>query len=464
MTIPKLICTQHPDSTVKITVQQEVDEAIQGYAMYGCEEVMSDYEGKLTPYAQPKDIVVRALELDLPVGDGFYITPRIPNPSLEEFDRVDLSIEAGIIANYYSFKSTGVQAVKWFILPMVEDVDVVKLVQRLILRKQSVLCEELRIRVEPLQLIPLIEDTYRHISAREYIVTLLRILRELGVETSVLRVFIGKSDAAVKSGHIASSLSVAYALRDLYKLMEDEGIVIKPIIGMGSPPFRGALNNPELVDHVSKAYSGYTTATIQSAVRYDVPYSEYLKVRNSIISNIDQEPRELMGDAIELITQASRMYRELASRYVNTIQKISDAIPSTRERVSWKIYGRFLPALGEIISVPRAIVYTSSWYVAGVPPVFLDADYISHLYKQDKLDDLLKMLPSLIEEWRYESKYYVREVAAKRLNDQVVKKVDEALDILGIDATPLETYESLLKLNSVEPHILALGKIRGYLG
>jgi phosphoenolpyruvate carboxylase len=171
MTIPKLICTQHPDSTVKITVQQEVDEAIQGYAMYGCEEVMSDYEGKLTPYAQPKDIVVRALELDLPVGDGFYVTPRIPNPSLEEFDRVDLSIEAGIIANYYSFKSTGVQAVKWFILPMVEDVDVVKLVQRLILRKQSVLCEELRIRVEPLQLIPLIEDTYRHISAREYIVT-----------------------------------------------------------------------------------------------------------------------------------------------------------------------------------------------------------------------------------------------------------------------------------------------------
>lgn len=77
--------------------------------------------------------------------------------------------------------------------------------------------------------------------------------------------------------------------------MEREDIVIKPIIGMGSPPFRGALNNPELVDHVSKAYSGYSTATIQSAVRYDIPYSEYLKVRNSIISSIDRMPRELQG-------------------------------------------------------------------------------------------------------------------------------------------------------------------------
>jgi|GEM_PF-3505701 len=186
--------------------------------------------------------------------------------------------------------------------------------------------------------------------------------------------------------------------------------------------------------------------------------------KGDVVPNLPALARTLALQGGEEVSQASRMYRELASRYVNTIQKISDAIPSTRERVSWKIYGRFLPALGEIISVPRAIVYTSSWYVAGIPPVFLDADYISHLYKQDKLDDLLKMLPSLIEEWRYESKYYVREVAAKRLNDQVVKKVDEALDILGIDATPLETYESLLKLNPVEPHILALGKIRGYLG
>lgn len=464
MHVPRLICTQHPDSTVKITVQQEIDEAVQDYTMYECDEVMSDYEGKLTPYAQPKDIVLRALELGVPVGSKFYVTPRIPNPTLEDFDRVDLSIEAGMIANYYSFKVAGVQAVRWFILPMAEDIEVIRLVQRLITRKLNILSEELRIRMDPVQLIPLLEDSYRHIVAREYIMTLLKILRELGVQVDVLRVFIGKSDAAVKSGHVASALSVIYALNDLFKLADSEGIEIKPIIGMGSPPFRGALNNPELVDTTSRVYSGYSTATIQSAVRYDVPYKDYVKVKDTIISNINQRPRKLVEETVDLITQATKMYRELAARYVDIVHRLSSYIPTTRERVSWKVYGRALPAQGEIISVPRAIVYTCAWYTAGIPPSFLDANFILHLYRQDKLDDLVKLLPNLIEEWRYDSKFYVKEVALKRLDNYIVERVNEALEVLGIDVEPLEPYESLLKLNPVEPHILALGKIRGFLG
>ncbi|MEM0005542.1 MAG: phosphoenolpyruvate carboxylase [Ignisphaera sp.] len=137
--IPKLMCTQHPDSTVKVTVQEEVNEAIQSYTMYGCEEIMSDYEGKLTPYAQPKDIIMKAIELGIPIGDRLYITPRVPNPKLEDFDRVALTLEASLIANYYSYIHLGTQAVKWIILPMVETTDVVRLIQRLIIRKSKIL-------------------------------------------------------------------------------------------------------------------------------------------------------------------------------------------------------------------------------------------------------------------------------------------------------------------------------------
>ena len=99
--------------------------------------LMSDYEGKLTPYAQPKEIIIRAYSLGIPIGEKVFVTLRIPNISLEEFDRTDLAIEAGIVANYYSFKLLGVQAVKWFMPPMVEDINIVRLVQRLILKKRS---------------------------------------------------------------------------------------------------------------------------------------------------------------------------------------------------------------------------------------------------------------------------------------------------------------------------------------
>lgn len=464
MYIPKLMCTQHPDATVKITVQQEVDEAVQAYAMYGCDETMSDYEGKLTPYAQPKDIVLRASELSIPIGEKFFITLRIPNPSLEDFDRVDLSIEAGIIANYYSYKILGIQAVKWFILPMVEDVNVLKLVQRLIIRKLNIIKEELGTEAEPIQLIPLIEDTHRHILVHDYVLTLLSVLKEFNANIDTLRVFLGKSDAAVKSGHIASAMSIAYALSEIYRMSKDLDVRIKPIIGMGVPPFRGALNNPELVETIVERYRGFSTATIQSAIRYDAAYKDYLVVKNTITSNVDMVPQEVSIGIIEIVERATKLYRELVTRYSDVIQKIANVIPGTRDRMSWKTYGRILPAQGEPLSVPRAIVYTSSWYTAGMPPTYLDAELIIELYKQDRLDYLIKLLPHLIREWAYDAKFYVRNVAIRRLDEYIIKKVDEALDIMGIKPEPLDIYSTLLELNPVEPHITALGKIRGFLG
>lgn len=464
MYVPRMMCTQHPDTTVKITTQQEIDEAIQAFTMYKCDEVMSDYEGKLTPYAQPKEIVLKSHSLEIPLGERAFITVRLPNPSLEDFDRVDLAIEAGIIANYYSFKLFNVQAVKWYILPMVEDIDIVRLVQRLIIKKLNIIKEEFHIYIEPSQLIPLLEDVKSHIRIRSYITTLLTVLKEYGVDFNTLRVFLGKSDAAVKSGHISSALSIMYALSDLRKLSMELQIEVKPIIGMGIPPFRGALNNPELIEFAVQRYSGFSTATIQSAVRYDIPYKDYVKVMETILSNVDRDFIKVDPMVLELLDQSVKSYRDLASRYIDIIRKIAEYVPSTRDRISWKNYGRIFPMYNESYSVPRAIVYTSAWYSTGVPPTFLDADLIIELNKRDELDYLLKQLPFLEEEWKYDSKFYVQQVALKRLDEYIVKKVNEALDILGIKPEPMESYKAILELNPVEPHIAAIGRIRGFLG
>jgi phosphoenolpyruvate carboxylase len=76
--VPRLMCTQHPDSTVKVTAQMEVEEAIASFTTYGCDEVMVDYEGKLTPYSQPREVAKAAVEAGLPLGEGFTITVRLP--------------------------------------------------------------------------------------------------------------------------------------------------------------------------------------------------------------------------------------------------------------------------------------------------------------------------------------------------------------------------------------------------
>jgi len=400
----------------------------------------------------------------VPLGEEFFVTIRIPNPSLEELERVIFSIDAGFMANYYSLKLTGLQAVKWFVLPMVEDVEVVKTIQRIITRKEAVLREELRVGFKPVQIVPLLEDSLRHIQVNSYVKTLLRVLKELGVEVEKLRVFLGKSDAAVKSGHLASMLSIKYALSSLSSLSKEIGIKVEPIIGMGSPPFRGGLNNSHLVKVEAEFYAGYSTVTIQSAVRYDVPFKEYLVVKETVLSNLGKTSSELDGGVIEHIISASRAYRGTASKYIEVIRRISDVVPLTRDRVSWRKYSRLLPGHGELFSVPRAISYTCAWYSVGIPPTLLDASYILNLHREDKLDEVLKIAPNLIEEWKFDSKFYIREVALSRLNEYIVKLVDNALDVLGIKPEPLEPYRLLLRVNPVEPHILAHGKLRGFLG
>jgi len=460
------MCTQHPDSTVKITVQEEVDEAVMAYTMYGCDEVMVDYEGKLTPYSQPKDIVLRAKDAGIVPGEDFYITPRIPNPRLEDVDRMALSLEAALLANYYSMKEFESQAVKWIIVPMVEEKSVIELLQRLIIKKAEALYGELKVRCRPIQLIPLLEDVARLASLHEYVITVLEVMKEFGVNVDELRLFVGKSDAATKSGHIASSLAIRIALSYAKKLESEVDTWIRVIIGMGSPPFRGGLNNLALVDSEVEQYTGYTTATIQSAVRYDVPLQQYVRVRETILAWSSSEPQAISDadSVVKLVVEAEKLYRGFVTKLLPKVVEYARYIPSTRDRVTWKAYGRLFELGDRTLNVPRAIVYTATWYTLGLPPTLLDAPLILELYKQDELDDLLKLLPALRRELEYDSRFYVPRVAAHRLGEDAVRTVNEALDVLGIKPEPDEAYAIMLSLNPIEPHILSLGRMRGFLG
>jgi len=460
MYIPRLMCTQHPDSTVKVTTAEEVEEAAVAYLAYGCDEVMIDYEGKATPYTQPRDVASKAVSLGIPLGMRYFITPRVPNPSLEDFERSMLALEASVLANSYSRRVAGVDAVRWVILPMVEDFNTLTLVYKALdLKSRDVAELNAAGGGSAIELIPLIEDAERQLQVVRFVKVLFRAAANSGRVVENMRVFLGISDSAVRHGHAASALAITYALQQIDAINREGEYKIWPIVGMGSPPFRGGLNNPGLVRFETAQYSGYYTATIQSAVRYDVSYAEFLKVKEALLSASSPRREEVRG---EWVKAASQMYRDVVRPYLPKIVESASVIPSTRERVSWRQYGRAM-GHGEM-QVPRAIVYTATWYFVGLPPTLLDARFIIWAYKTDQLDAVLRALPALVDEWGYDSSFYCRKRVESLLGGEPTKEVDVALDIMGIKPEPNETYIALLRNADTQAHALALGRMRGFLG
>ena len=63
LNIPVAMLTQHPDSATRyVSVQEEPDEAVRGLLPpplgLGADEIMVDFEGKLTPYHQTSQVVL----------------------------------------------------------------------------------------------------------------------------------------------------------------------------------------------------------------------------------------------------------------------------------------------------------------------------------------------------------------------------------------------------------------------
>jgi len=456
MYLPRLMCTQHPDSTIKVTAEEEVDEAVAAYSIYGCDEVMSDFEGKGTPYIQPRDIVLRALKSGIPLGERFFVTPRIPNPSLEDFERSMLAMEAAVLADLRALKEAGTHAVRWIVLPMSESPGDVELAIDMLARKAMAYSGRAEI-----QLVPLIEDAAKHLRIAEFVKAVVQEYIRRGVFLEQVRVFLGKSDSAVVNGHIASALALRVALMEIGRLNSELDHEVAPILGMGSPPFRGGLNSPALAPAEASQYSGFRTATIQSAVRYDVPYQQYLSVRETLLAAAGRGPSLDRSWASRAVKEASEIYRTLVLKYADKIAELASLIPSTRDRVSWRIYGRSIMADGGVVNVPRAIVYTAAWYAAGLPPTLLDAPYISTLHRRGELDELLRALPAYLKELEFDIRFYDRRRAESLLGRQIVDKVDAALDALGIKA---DRAEGLPPFTPSQSYVLAEARARGFLG
>jgi phosphoenolpyruvate carboxylase len=233
---PILMATQHPDSARMITTSQEVEEAIEAISLFRCDEIMVDYEGKLTPYHQPEWIVDKAHEKGLRAGIDFLISPRIPNDVLEGVSRHIHSIVTALITNWKAQRMGLEQPVRYIIIPMVESTNHFQAVVRRVSRLQQAIHEELGLEEGYIDIVPLLESVDSQLEIHRYVET---ISRQDGRNPWTHRIFLGKSDSALLSGHIASSLALRIALSKLYRASEERDLEISPIIGMGKPPSEG---------------------------------------------------------------------------------------------------------------------------------------------------------------------------------------------------------------------------------
>lgn len=410
------MATQHPDNVLMpffatdtvIRGEDEVKEAYYSFSHLGCDEQMWDHEGK-----EVDDLVVYKLLSEYPhyfqenvLGRDLFLTIRIPNPGIEkEMRKILVEILESIPRSFdiaATFHSLSIPPLFEVILPMTtsaRDLDRVYYYYRdfvvgkegLRLGKDDIFVWEWVGKFLPreIRVIPLVEDL-------PYITGVDKIVEEYiqGKSLDYLRVFLARSDPALNYGMVSAVLANKIALYKLRRLELRLGLPIYPIIGVGSPPFRGNFT-PGRVKRCLREFPSARTFTVQSAFRYDHPAPEVQRAIGEVKAQEVGEPMPIEeGRAQEIIEKCSREYQRQVTALAGLVNRVAPLVPKRRERrLHIGLFG-YSRSLGGV-ALPRAIPFCASLYSLGFPPEFLgltaldagDLAYLRQAYPSF-LDDL----------------------------------------------------------------------------
>ncbi|MCW4020625.1 MAG: phosphoenolpyruvate carboxylase [Candidatus Bathyarchaeota archaeon] len=398
--IPVAMATQHADSAARhVAVREEVDEAVLSLKKDGfnCDEVLVDYMGKLTPYHQIGQIVQKIHEkTDFTPGEDVFVTPRMVSSFIEEPFRQLMTTAAIIEGIKYcsdNFDVQGITEVIQAAVPTTEELRNCKVrcedLLRLVGRHLKTKTEDMAIRI-----VPLFGGIAEHLSVEQL---LTQFIKEAGVN-EYARVFIGKSEAALLYGHLASSLSCKVAIAGCKKVEDKNDVKIYPVLGCGALPFRGHMTLENAESFLSE-YRGVRTFTIQSGLRYDHGAEKTRALIEKMRKAVNSPPLEYDESQLQemkrMIFVFAKNYLLELSEIAEKITPIAEYIPDQRERLldfEAVAYYRELRNVKSILGLcrdkevkksitdyayaafqkpPRWVRFVAATYTCGLPPEFI---------------------------------------------------------------------------------------------
>ncbi len=480
--IPRTMSTQHPDNLTipffsespVLKGDDEVREAYYAFSHLGCDEQMWDYEGKDVDVYVVKKLLSRYPQFfsDARLGEDVFLTFRIPNPSVEKGEaKVMLEVLESIPRSYDCariFYGDEIIPVFEVILPMTSDSAELNRVYyyytNFVTGKASrkFFPGDITIREwigdfkpDRISVIPLFED-------RLYVLESDRITREFVEDKhlSYQRVFLAKSDLAMNYGGFPSDVYLRKALFNLASLQEEMGIKIYPIIGFGSPPFRGNLR-PENAGDIAKKWKQVFTFTIQSAFKYDHPERSVVKgieEINSVKPRLKAEDVE--EDMLELADKIAENYRKHVLLVADIVNALSIHVPRRRARkLHVGLFG--YPRSVNSVQLPRAIPFCCSLYSIGLPPEIIGLGGLG-----DR--ELGVVAERYREELNFALKFFSKKVCRKLKLEKVYDY--RRLEEFGFEAGDFElaeeVYEALKsnRISTLNEKILQAARERGFLG
>jgi len=443
--------SQHPDNAKKpywhnesyLATHHEIEEAFLMFKDMGAQEVMWDWEGKFVD----ESVIERFLGnypdffQENPIGKDIFVTFRVPNPRVESGYRLGRAFMA-ILSAQHATHGSGFHSPPLFevILPMTESATEILSTQDSFMRLFRAAKKSFGpngVTKKGIEVIPIFESVDTILRSADI---LKEYLQSSKVKPAYLRPFCARSDPALNSGIVPTTLAIKWALSEYHKLAISSGTTMYPIIAPGSLPFRGGLT-PRSAKKFMAEFPGIKTLVIQSAFRYDYPISLVKKMVRHISDTMASLSTEVLPDDVinelnTIIPWFEAPYQQSVEEIAPLIGQISVHIPKRRERVQHIGLFGYSRQMGKT-KLPRAIGFVASCYSLGIPPELMGTGSgLRQARKTGKLklvERLYKELkPTFVKAGRYLRKDSLEELGLKHIS-QEVKYIE---DYLGVELGP----------------------------
>lgn len=466
--IPVTMMTQHPDNAYDyISIQEEPKEALAALRPrtqngLGIQEIMIDFEGKLTPYHQTSQITLGLIDQGLVPGRDVFVTPRIPNDRKETLFRQLMSVMSLVETNIQAAEKTDIQAISQAVVPMIESGEEIFRIEERIDSVIEMGNKNYQTNYAPgsIRVIPLVESVPALVNIDRIIDEYVSACRLHKKNCDHMRLMFARSDSGMSYGMVPSLLAVLVAISRAYAYGEQEGLTIDPILGGGSLPFRGHVTEENLQTFCD-TFAGVRTVTIQSGLRYDQGPSSVHAVCAYLEKEIPKrKPRHFNKEEVTFMLECmgifSKYYLQTFVHLMPSLDRITPFIPKNRDRLattkSGVSYSREMVDVEQMASmvedpdlkaairsidtkltcaIPRAISFTASLYTIGMPPELLGTgrglDEVHKRYGPSGIDRLVTICPQLASDIEV-SLRYVNLEASKGLVPESVRR-DYAQDL-----------------------------------